>query len=183
MPAVAASRGAQHPVAVAPSPSRRVAAARCKRARLPDAHEEMDGSQGSPERGGGAPTSRGGGRPKGKGWTVLAIRTAVGRSTPSVPTVRLMRRARLRLDASQVIPRWGQAAAGRPGRWPWWFGGLPASAAGGVVRARPYMFVETPHRHPARPSVCPGAALQPRCSGQTVQAGAELRRSRSIKEQ
>jgi len=42
----------------APSASRSVAAARCKRARLPDAHEEV---VGNPERG-GAPSSRGGRR-------------------------------------------------------------------------------------------------------------------------
>ena len=58
MPAVAAMRGAQHLVPVATSASSSVAAARCKRARLPDAHEEV---VGNPERG-GAPSSRGGRR-------------------------------------------------------------------------------------------------------------------------
>jgi len=70
--AVAATRGAQHPGAVAPSAARSAAtAARYRRVRLPDAHEEVDGSERSPERD-GAPASRGG---RSEGWTTFAIPT------------------------------------------------------------------------------------------------------------
>ena len=95
------------------------------------------------------------------GWTVFHIP-----STPWAPTVRPIGRVRSRLGASQGAS--SKSGARAACRWPRWVGGseegrnsgLLASAAmtaGRVVRVRPDMFVETPHRCPTRPGACPGA--------------------------
>jgi len=112
MPAVAAMRGAQHLVAVATSASSSVAAARCKRARLPDAHEEV---VGNPERG-GAPSSRGGRRSQSvDGVCDTDWEDGISNTVhPWPPTVHPMRRGRPRFGASQVA----SFSSGARGSWP-----------------------------------------------------------------
>ena len=103
--------------------------ATCERARLLDAREEGNGSEGRPERG-GAPASRGGGRAKGwtvfampTGWTVFQIPSTPGR----LPSVRCNKCGR----------DWAA------GRWPRWFGGLGEAAA--RPRRRPAWWCDPGH--------------------------------------
>ena len=77
-----------------------------------------------------------------------------------MPTVRPMRRVRSRLVASQVA---SSSSGARGGSAAWEEQRLPPfggdGAASGVVRAWPYMFIETPHwpdmSGEARPGGCP----------------------------
>ena len=113
------------------------------------------------------------------GWTIFQIP-----STAWAPTVRSIGRVRPRWEplhcrgASSLLGARGSSAGGRGASVARKMGdaasGLLASvamAAGRVVRARPDMFVETPHRRPARPGTCPGAA---RCGHWTRRLSPEL---------